>query len=434
MAPTLRFELAKLLSQWRVRIVLIACWVAPGVFVAVVSQQSSLPTDTVFGRWMHATGWAGPLVVLSFCCTWALPLLTALVAGDVFAAEDRLGTWRHLLVSVRSARRIFATKAIAAVSVILVMVLGLAVSAVAGGLLAVGNNPLVGLDGHQIASGEAARLVGAAWLYVAVAALAFAAVGLLGSVAFGRSPMGLLLPAVLAICLQLLQMLPLPVALRMALPSQPFLAWRGLFTTPAQLTPMVVGLIVSLAWTVAATAVAYLLFRRRDFTDLAYDGAGRRVVLAGGVPLVALTAIGTAAVAAGFGAGGGSGVSGRAVEQSIATAYGHLYRLQSQELHRPDVPEAQLRSAATCTKGGATGGSGPGNDWRCVVTWRLPGVASTGSAIYQLDVQADGKFVADGDGPPPVNGYFQVRTPAGDSPNPLWQIDGLIDLLDSPKG
>ena len=95
-----RFEFVKLLSQWRVRLVLAACWVAPGVFVAAVSGQGSLPVDTIFGRWMNATGWADSLVVLAFACTWALPLLTSLVAGDVFAAEDRLGTWPHLLVAV----------------------------------------------------------------------------------------------------------------------------------------------------------------------------------------------------------------------------------------------------------------------------------------------------------------------------------------------
>ena len=61
-----RFELVKLLSQWRVRLLILAAWVAPAVFVGVVSQQSSLPTDTVFGRWMHATGWAGSLVMLGF--------------------------------------------------------------------------------------------------------------------------------------------------------------------------------------------------------------------------------------------------------------------------------------------------------------------------------------------------------------------------------
>lgn len=101
-----QFELVKLLSQWRVRVLVAACWLAPALFVVVVSRQSSLPTDTLFGRWMHASGWAGSLVVLGFCCSWALPLVTSLVAGDVFAAEDRLGTWRHLLVAVRSPQRI----------------------------------------------------------------------------------------------------------------------------------------------------------------------------------------------------------------------------------------------------------------------------------------------------------------------------------------
>ena len=40
--------------------------------------------------------------------------------------------------------------------------------------------------------------------------------------------------------------------------------------------PVVAGIVVSLVWAVAATALAYLLFMRRDFTDLAYDGSGRR--------------------------------------------------------------------------------------------------------------------------------------------------------------
>jgi ABC-2 type transport system permease protein len=39
--------------------------------------------------------------------------------------------------------------------------------------------------------------------------------------------------------------------------------------------------------------------------------------------------------------------------------------------------------------------------------------------------------MADGDGPKEVNGYFLVRTPTGDAPNPLWQFDGSVDLLDT---
>ena len=73
--------------------------------------------------------------------------------------------------------------------------------------------------------------------------------------------------------------------------------------------------------------------------------------------------------------------------------------------------------------------AGAGNDWRCVVTWRLPGATATGSAIYQLDVTPDGRYVADGDGPQQVNGFFQIRTSTGDVPNPLWQFDSSVDLL-----
>ena len=435
LASTYRFELDKQLSQWRTRVVLIACWLAPGLFIAAVTQQTSLPVDTVFGRWMLTTGWAGALVVLAFCCTWALPLLTALVAGDVFAAEDRLGTWRHLVVAVRSPRRIFAAKALASVTVIAAMVLGLAVSSVVGGLLAVGNHPLVGLDGLTMSTGRTAQMVALAWASVAVTTLAFAAVGLLGSVALGRSPMGLLVPAVLALVLNLAQMLPLPVAVRLALPSQPFLAWRGLFTTPVQSGPLLIGIVVSLVWAVVATALAYRLFLRRDFTDLAYDGAGRRALLTGALPLVALGLV-TVAVIALVTPATGSGVEKAKVERSLATSFAHLYRLQAQQLHRPDVTEAQLRTNATCDKGGSlVQDHGPGNDWRCVVTWHIPGAVATGSAIYQLDLTAEGRYVADGDGPKEVNGYFPVHTATGDTPNPLWQIDGLLDLLStSAKG
>ncbi len=424
-----RFELVKLLAQWRIRLVLLACWLGPALLVAVISQQSSLPADTVFGRWMSQTGWAGPLVVLSFSCSWVLPLLTSLVAGDVFASEDRLGTWRHLLVAVRSPRRIFVAKALASLTVILLLVAGLAASGVVGGLAAVGNRPLVGLDGHLLASGQAAGAVLLAWASALAPTLAFAAIGLLGSVALGRSPMGLVMPALLTLLLQVAQLLPLPVVVRVALPSYAFIAWRGLFTDPAQSGPLVVGVVVSLAWAAVASALAYQLFMRRDFTDPAYDGSGGRVLVRAVLPLAVLLAVTVGVIAAATRASG-SGIDRPKLDSSLATAYAHLYRLQTRELHRPDVTEQQLRTSASCDKGGyLVADHGPGNDWRCVVSWHLPGATATGSAIYQLDVTPDGRYVADGDGPQEVNGFFQVHTSTGDAPNPLWQFDSLVDLL-----
>jgi ABC-2 type transport system permease protein len=429
-----RFELVKLVSQWRIRLLVLACWIAPALFVAAVSQQGSLPVDTLFGRWMHATGWAGSLVVLGFSGTWALPLLTSVIAGDVFASEDRLGTWRHLLVAVRSPRRIFAAKALASLTVILLLVAGLACSSAAGGVVAVGNQPLVGLDGHLLSPGDAAVQVLLAWVCVLAPTLAFAAIGLLGSVALGRSPMGLLLPLLVALTMQLAQMLPLPVAVRLALPSYAFIAWNGLFTGPAQLGPLLIGIVVSLVWAVTATALAHVLFLRRDFTNLAHDGSGRRAITVGALPLVGLLVL-TAVVVAPATSATGSGIEQDKVQRSVATAFAHLYRLQTEQLNRPDVTEAQLKASAACTKGSTrVAAEGPGNDWRCVVSWHLPDVEATGSAISHLDVTADGRFMADGDGPKEVNGYFLVRTPTGDGPNPLWQFDGNVELLSTSKG
>lgn len=423
------FELVKLLAQWRIRLLVLVCLIAPGAFVAAVGQQSSLPADTVFGRWMALTGWAGPLVILAFCGSWALPLVTSLVAGDVFAIEDRLGTWAHLVVAVRSPRRIFTAKALASLLVVVVLVTCIAVSSTVGGLVGIGSHPLVGLDGQTLSVGDAGWRVFLAWACVVLPTLAYAAVGLLGSVSMGRSPMGLLLPALTAVLLQIVTLLPLPVVVRMSLPSNAFLAWRGLFTDPAQLGPVWAGLLVSLAWVVVATAAAYRLFVRRDFSDRTHDGSGRRITLEGLVPLAVVCVVAAAVLVVATPATG-SGITRTKVQDSLAATFSHLYVLQTSELHRPDVTEVTMRTAADCTKGGPNDpDSGPGNDWRCIVSWHTPGTAFVGRATYQLDVAADGRYVADGDGPTEVNGSFQLHTAYGDAPNPLWQFDGLVDLL-----
>ncbi|WP_042424978.1 ABC transporter permease [Streptacidiphilus anmyonensis] len=428
-ARILRFELLKQFSAWRVRLLIGLCWLGPGLMVFAIDQQSTLPSDTLFGRWMHATGWAGPLVVLGFAGTWALPLVTSMVAGDVFASEDRIGTWRHLLIAVRSHRRIFAAKAVASLAVIGLLVAGLALSSIVGGLLAEGSQPLVGLDGHLLSGPDAAGDVLLAWLCVLAPTLALAAVGLLGSVALGRSPMGLLLPMLAALGMQVAQMLPLPVAVRLALPGYAFISWNGLFAAPQQLGPLLIGVGVSLLWAVVATALAYLVFVRRDFTNLNNDGAGRRALTLGVLPLAGVLAATVGLVAVATDAGG-SGITQAKVQRSVATAFAHLYRYQQAQMRQPPVTEAQLQTVAACDKSEGLGAQqGSGNDWRCTVSWNVPGYNSTAQAIYQLNVTANGRYTADGDGPVQVNGYFLILTGGKASPNPLWQFDGNVDLL-----
>ena len=430
----LQFEMVKQFSSWRVRLLILLSWIGPAIAVFAVDQQGTLPSDTLFGREMHATGWAGSLVVLGAAGTWVLPLLTSVVAGDVFASEDRLGTWRHLLIAVRSHRRIFAAKAVASLTVILLGVAGLAVSSVFGGLLAEGSQPLVGLDGHLLSGGDAGGKVLLAWICVLAPTLALAAIGLLGSVALGRSPMGLLLPMIVAFGMQLAQMLPLPVAVRLALPGYAFISWNGLFTDPQQIGPLLIGIGVSLAWMVVATTLAYMLFLRRDFTNVNNDGAGRRVLTLGALPLAGLLAAttGLVAVAAGASGAGGSGIDQNKIQQSMATAFAHIYRLQQSQMNHPPVTEAELKTSAACLKSEGLGAQeGPGNDWRCTIYWAIPGNNVTAQAIYQLNVTPNGRYIADGDGPVEVNGYFLIDLSGNIEPNPLWQFDGNVDLLPS---
>jgi ABC-2 type transport system permease protein len=228
--------------------------------------------------------------------------------------------------------------------------------------------------------------------------------------------------------------LPMPVAVRLTLPSFAFLSWNGLFTSPPMLGPMLTGIAVSLAWAVTATALAYLIFMRRDFTSLANDGSVRRAITFGILPLLGVWVV-SAGVVAATTAATGSGIDAGKLQRSLATSFGYLYVLQSQELYHQRVTAAQLQTAAQCTKGsGLVAQDGPGNDWRCTVSWHLPGAgAAAGAAIYQLDVNPNGRYVADGDGPNEVNGYFVLHAPYGDAPNPLWQFDGLVDLLAPPS-
>lgn len=429
LARACRVEARKVLAHWRTRLALTACALGPLLFATAVPSLRSLPTDTLFGRWLQDSGLAAPLVVLSFAGGWALPLLTALVAGDLFAMEDRMGTWRSLLVAAGSTRRVFTAKVVVAASYTVSVVFLLAASSIVGGLLLIGRGPLPALDGRLLQVSQALPLVTACWASALLPALAFAAVGLLCSVAFGRSPLGLGLPVLLALVQQVAALVPMPAPLRVALPGNGFASWWGLLTERQDLTAVLAASTVSLGWAVAATATAYQLFRRRDFATPAFDGVGARWAAASAGALVAVVAVAAAVVAVATGQRG-DGIERRRVESSLTDVFANLYVLQQRALRNPAVTVADLGAGATCHRGGQdVTDRGPGNDWRCVLTWRVAGGSAPAHAIYQLDVSADGRYVADGDGPKEVNGWFTVATPGGVRANPLWQLDGTVDLF-----
>ena len=63
---------------------------------------------------MRQSGFAIPLVVLIFGSIWLFPLVTSLVAGDIFASEDHNGTLKTILTRSLERGQIFRGKLLAA--------------------------------------------------------------------------------------------------------------------------------------------------------------------------------------------------------------------------------------------------------------------------------------------------------------------------------
>ena len=70
--------------------------------------------DFAFSIYLDRSGLAVPLVILLFGAVWLFPLITALVAGDIFASEDHNGTLKTILTRSLERWQIFAGKALAA--------------------------------------------------------------------------------------------------------------------------------------------------------------------------------------------------------------------------------------------------------------------------------------------------------------------------------
>ncbi|MEO5662110.1 MAG: ABC transporter permease, partial [Nocardioides sp.] len=114
LGSVLRWELRKLRAQRRTLAVLIGALVLPIVVVVVMHGQSRPPKDTLFGRFAIDNGFAMALLILGFASQWVLPLLTAIVAGDIFASEDQHGTWKTVLTRSASRGQLFWAKTLAA--------------------------------------------------------------------------------------------------------------------------------------------------------------------------------------------------------------------------------------------------------------------------------------------------------------------------------
>jgi ABC-2 type transport system permease protein len=259
-----RWELRKLRSQKRTYIGLGAAVLIPLIFVTAVAIRNGGPEDVAFGRYIHDTGLAIPLVLLLFGSVWLYPLITALVAGDIVAAEDHNGTLKTILTRSVERGEIFGGKALAAITYATAAIFLSGLVAVVAGSIVSGFNPLVTLSGNTVSATRALGLVGASLLVYLIPIFAIACIGLLLSTITRNSAAAVVGTLMVSLIIQLIAIVPGLGSLHPYLLSTQFDAWQGLLRTPADWDPTIRSAWVCALYGVPSAVAAYLIFVRRD--------------------------------------------------------------------------------------------------------------------------------------------------------------------------
>ena len=259
-----RWELRKLRAQKRTYLGLGAAALVPIIFAVALATQGGGPHDVAFGRYVHDTGLAIPLVLLLFGSVWMFPLITALVAGDIVAAEDRNDTLKAILTRSVERHQVFAGKALAAFTYAVAAIAVTGAVALVAGILVSGFNSIVSLSGTTISATEGLGLVGASLLVYLVPITAIACIGLLLSTVFRNSAAAIVGTLMFSLLVQLIGILPGLGGLHPYLLSTQFNAWQGLLRTPVDWDPILRAIWVCALYALPALFAAGLVFLRRD--------------------------------------------------------------------------------------------------------------------------------------------------------------------------
>ena len=263
-ARVFRWEIAKLLAQKRTYLGLGAAILVPIIFVAVLKLQTGGPNDVPLGRYIRDTGLAVPFVVLFFMSIWGLPLMTALVAGDIVASETHNGTLKTILTRSRERGEVFAGKALATATYTLTLVFSMGLVGLIAGTVAWGFHPLTSLSGTQVAPGHGLLLLVMTLAIYTLPLTGIAAFGVLLSTVTRNSAASVVGALMLALLMQLLGVLPGTESIRPYLLGTQFEAWHGLLRVPADWAPVGRAVWVCALYIAIPLISAYIVFLRRD--------------------------------------------------------------------------------------------------------------------------------------------------------------------------
>ncbi len=422
----LRAELQKLGAQLISRLLVVVCVAGPFAFAAVLKVQSGTPSDALFGVWVHSSGFAVSLVILGFAGSWGLPLIAGLLGGDLFASEDRHGTWKTILTRSCTRTDLYVAKLLAAATLTVALTLLLALSSLIAGIVFMGAHSLVDLSGVPTQPGELLALTGLSWILCLLPTLAYTSVAILFSLATRNGIVGVLGPLLVALLAQLLDLIGKGVVVHLLLIGSAFEGWHGLFTTHPFYGPLVASSLVSVAWIAACIAASWRILRRRDFlASTVSRGPDWRTP----IRVVAIAAA-VVAVLALLASTGPTGDTDHRLSAAIGEEFNNVTLLQQQLIGRRVPAGAKLDILPNCNRR-ATKAVGPG-DWTCNLNIYLPQAQSVPfsatSVEYDVSVEYDGCYKAQS--PPAFIGGPTMPDAHGNSvTNPLYIVYGCFNTL-----
>jgi ABC-2 type transport system permease protein len=260
-----RWELTKLRYQKRTYLGLGASAIVPILFVlALHFRHSPNHGDFAFASYLNRSGLAVPLVILLFGAVWMFPLITALVAGDIFASEDHNGTLKTVLTRSLERHQIFIGKALTAATYAVVAILLDGTIAVIAGTIQSGFNSLQSLSGTIVSAPKSLELVYVSLLVYLIPILTIAAIGLMLSTVTRHSAAAVVGTLMISLLFQLIGILPGMSGTQPYLLSTQFQAWQGFLRTPIDWAPIIRAAWVCAMYGIPALVASYIVFLRRD--------------------------------------------------------------------------------------------------------------------------------------------------------------------------
>ncbi|MGD0453672.1 MAG: ABC transporter permease subunit [Solirubrobacteraceae bacterium] len=260
-----RWELRKLVSQVRTYLGLGLLALLPLIFVVFESLHHQHDhRDNIFAAQITQSGLASPVLMLLFMSGFFLPVVAALVAGDIFSNEDGNGTLKTILTRSVDRGQVFAAKTLAALTYAVLAVLVAVTVATVAGVASWGFHSVRTYSGTLVSAPEALLLVFAANAAYLIPLFAVASIGLLLSAATRNSAAAVVGTIGLVILLFIVAQIPGLEPIQPYLLTEQFQAWQGLLRTPTDWAPIAHSAWLCALYAVPALIAGYLVFLRRD--------------------------------------------------------------------------------------------------------------------------------------------------------------------------